>query len=59
MTGWVKTAERSPIVYIQHGHDKVAWDNPAWQKLVVNAIKWTASKDAKSWAHSNQRKIFA
>jgi type 1 glutamine amidotransferase len=59
MTGWVKTAERSPIVYIQHGHDKVAWNNPAWQMLVLNAIKWSASKDAKDWAHANPKKIFA
>src|SRR5579872_3800521 len=59
MTGWVKTAERSPIVYIQHGHDKVAWENPAFRTLVLNAIKWSASKDAKDWAHANPKKIFA
>jgi len=59
MTGWVKTAERSPIAYIQHGHDKVAWENPAFRTLVLNAIKWTASKEAKDWAHANPKKIFA
>jgi uncharacterized protein len=59
MTGWVKTAERSPVVYIQHGHDKVVWENPAWQKLMLNSIKWAASKDAKEWANSNPKKIFA
>jgi len=59
MTGWVKTAERSPVVYIQHGHDKLAWDNPAFRTLMLNAIKWTASKDGKDWAHANAKKIFA
>ncbi len=59
MTGWVKTAERSPIVYIQHGHDKVAWENPAFRTLLMNAIRWTASKEAKDWAHANPKKIFA
>ncbi len=59
MTGWVKTAERSPVVYIQHGHDKVAWENPAFKTLLLNAIKWTASKEAKDWSHANPRKIFA
>jgi hypothetical protein len=58
LTGWVKTAERSPIVYIQHGHDNTAWSNPAWSKLVLNAIKWAASPESKTWAHANAKKIF-
>jgi len=58
MTGWVKTAERSPVVYFQHGHDRSSWDNPAFRTLMLNAIKWSASKDAKDWAHANPKKIF-
>lgn len=58
LTGWVKTAERSPIAYIQHGHDNTAWSNPAWAKLVLNAIKWTASPESKTWAKANPKKIF-
>jgi type 1 glutamine amidotransferase len=58
LTGWVKTAERSPVVYIQHGHDNTAWTNPAWSKLVLNAIKWAASPESKAWAHANPKKIF-
>ena len=38
---WVKTAERSPVVYIQHGHDNNAWANPNFRRLLLNAIKWT------------------
>ncbi len=58
LTGWVKTAERSPVVYIQHGHDNSAWSNPSWQKLVLNAIKWCASPESKTWAHANAKRIF-
>ena len=59
LTGWVKTAERSPVAYIQHGHDNTAWTNPAWRKLMTNAIKWAASPEAKAWAHANPKKIFS
>jgi uncharacterized protein len=58
MTGWVKTAERSPVAYIQHGHDNRAWSNPAWRKIMLNAIKWAASPQAKTWAQANAKPIF-
>jgi type 1 glutamine amidotransferase len=58
MTGWVKTAERSPVCYMQHGHDLTAWGNPAFQKLLLNMIKWAASPEAKTWAHANAKRIF-
>jgi uncharacterized protein len=59
MTGWVKTAENSPIVYIQHGHDEEAWQNPAFKTIMLNSIKWAASKDAMDWAKKNPKKIFS
>ncbi len=58
MTSWVKTAENSPIVYIQHGHDNNAWSNPYWQKLMLNSIKWAASPESKTWAKANAKRIF-
>ena len=58
MTSWVKTAENSPIVYIQHGHDNNAWSNPYWQKLMLNSIKWAASPQSKTWAKANAKRIF-
>jgi hypothetical protein len=58
MTSWVKTAERSPVVYIQHGHDNQAWSNVNFRRLLANAIKWTASPEAKAWAHANPSRIF-
>jgi len=59
MAGWVKTAEKSPVVYLRNGHDRLAWENPAYQKLVMNAIRWAASKEAMAWAAANPKKIFA
>ena len=58
LAGWVKTAENSPIVYIQMGHDNRAWVNPAYRTLVANSIKWAASPEAMAWAKKNPTKIF-
>ena len=58
LTGWVKTAERTPVAYIQHGHDNKAWANPSFRKLLSNAINWAASPEAKAWARANPKKIF-
>jgi hypothetical protein len=58
MTGWVKTAENTSLVYIQHGHDNFAWSCPNWRRMVLNAIKWTASPAGKAWAKANPKRIF-
>ena len=58
LTGWVKVAERSPVVYIQHGHSASAWEHPSWRKLMLNAIRWAASPEAKAWAKANEKRIF-
>jgi type 1 glutamine amidotransferase len=58
LTGWYKAAERSPVAYIQHGHDQRAWENPAFRKLMLNAIKWAASPESKAWARANEKRIF-
>jgi uncharacterized protein len=58
LTAWYKAAENSPIVYIQHGHDDVAWSNANFRLLMENAIRWTASKEGLAWAKANPSKIF-
>lgn len=58
LEAWYKSAENSPIVYIQHGHDKQAWENENYQKLMTNAIKWAASDEALKWAKDHPSKIF-
>jgi type 1 glutamine amidotransferase len=58
LAAFVKTAENSPVVYIQLGHDRLAWENPAFRTLLDNAIRWAASPDAMAWAKKNPKKIF-
>jgi type 1 glutamine amidotransferase len=55
LAGWVKVAGKTPIAYLQNGHDRTAWENPAYQTLVLNAIRWVASKEGKAWAAANAK----
>jgi uncharacterized protein len=50
LIGWAKRAENSPLVYLQPGDDAVTYLNPDYRQLVQNAIRWTASPEARSWA---------
>ena len=43
--GWAKTYEAARVVYLQLGHDHLAWDNPNYGKLVFQAIRWVAKVD--------------
>lgn len=45
MIGWTKEQDQSRIVYIQLGHDHLAYENPNYRKLVHQAIQWTARRD--------------
>jgi len=56
--GWVKTAENSPVAYIETGHARTSWENPVYRTLVMNAIRWAASPDAMAWAKKNRTTIF-
>jgi type 1 glutamine amidotransferase len=59
MVGWVKTAENTPVVYLQNGHGPTAWANPSFRLLMGNAIRWANTPEAKSWAKANRSKIFS
>jgi hypothetical protein len=41
---WVSPYEKSRVVYIQLGHDQLAHQHPTYQKLVHNAILWSAGR---------------
>ncbi len=45
--GWAKTYERARVVCIQLGHDHFAYENPNYQQLVRQAIRWTAQALAR------------
>jgi hypothetical protein len=41
---WCKEYEASRVVYIQLGHDHVAFENPNYRKLVAQAIQWVGRR---------------
>jgi len=43
--GWAKTYGSARVVYLQSGHDHFAYENPNYQRLVRQAIRWTAQKN--------------
>ncbi len=42
--GWISPYDKSRVVYIQLGHDRNTNLNPNYQRLVRNAIQWSAGK---------------
>ena len=42
--GWWKTYEKSRVVYLQSGHDHFAYENPNLQRILRQAIRWTANR---------------
>jgi uncharacterized protein len=56
LAGWVKTAGINPVAYLRNGHDRQVWESPAYRTLVMNAIRWAASPEARAWAKANPQK---
>jgi type 1 glutamine amidotransferase len=50
LIGWVKRARKSPLVYLQPGDGPPTYENPAYRRLLENAIRWVASPEALAWA---------
>ncbi len=46
VVGWVNSYGNSEIVYLLNGHSETAYHNPHYRKLVLNAIRWLASKNS-------------
>jgi uncharacterized protein len=42
---WAKTYEGARVVYMQCGHDHFAYEKPAYQQILRQAIQWTARKN--------------
>ncbi len=45
LLGWTKPAKNSTVVYLQFGHDHIAYSNLIFQTLIVNAIKWIVTEE--------------
>jgi len=41
---WTRTQGKSRVVYLQLGHDHLAFENPNFRELVARSIRWTAGK---------------
>jgi type 1 glutamine amidotransferase len=41
---WAKRYGEAKVVYIQLGHDHLAWENPGYKRLLTQAIHWTAGR---------------
>lgn len=43
--GWSRTCEAARVVYLQLGHDHLAFENANYRKLVAQAIRWVARRE--------------
>jgi len=50
LVGWVKHYRNSPIVYIQCGDGRAAYEDPNFRRLLGNAVRWVAGDEARQWA---------
>jgi type 1 glutamine amidotransferase len=41
---WVVKDPKTRIVCITHGHASEAHGNPAYKTMLINAVRWVASK---------------
>lgn len=41
-TAWARTYKQSKVVYLLHGHDRLAYENPSFREVLANAIRWTS-----------------
>ncbi len=49
---WANAVEKSPVVVSDVGDGPLAYDNPAYRRLLQNALHWLGSEEAKSWART-------
>jgi type 1 glutamine amidotransferase len=55
LVGWVTSAERSPIVYLQFGDGPPSYGDANFRRALSNAIRWVASDDARRRAAQRGR----
>lgn len=47
---WAKRTRNSPVVASEAGDGPAAYANPAFRRLLSNALAWVASDEARAWA---------
>lgn len=51
---WANAAGASPVVASDVGDSPAAFANPAFRRLLLNALCWVASPEARAWAKSRK-----
>ena len=46
---WAKRTRNSPVIATESGDGPEAYGNPEFRKFLMNAIRWVASDEAKTW----------
>jgi type 1 glutamine amidotransferase len=41
---WTREVGKGRVFYTSLGHGKEAWENPSWQKMIVQGILWAAGR---------------
>jgi type 1 glutamine amidotransferase len=41
---WTREAGKGRVFYTALGHDEQSWSNPAWQRMMVQGILWSAGR---------------
>jgi type 1 glutamine amidotransferase len=52
LVAWCHRRGNSPLAYIACGDGPDAYANPAFQRLLENAVRWVASDEAHAWARA-------
>lgn len=52
LIAWAKRAGNSPVIYVQCGDGPTAYGNPAYRRLITNAVTWLTGPDAAQWART-------
>lgn len=58
LVGWTKNYKNSPIIYLQFGHEDIAYSNKYYRKLLNNAINWAATQSKVDAFKSQQKRFF-
>ena len=51
---WANACSASPIVVSDVGDAPPAYENPAYRRMLQNALTWVASSEARTWAQSRR-----
>jgi type 1 glutamine amidotransferase len=41
---WTREIGKGRVYYTALGHDEQSWGNPAWQRMMVQGILWSAGR---------------